>query len=150
VYGVVATLSSPCRIPLSFFVQACVEERHSSTLRSLFLPIVRDAKAIYQEEMDLMYHLRQQYSEVEQMPVFERGIFIRMLVEQKERETEAMKGTGGRENLLAPPIDQQATHGMTDKDRMTTSMERIRATSRSARPIRTRGPRDAPATKPRR
>ena len=39
----------------------------------------------------IMYHMKQSYSEVKKMPVYERKHFINMFIEQKTKENEAIE-----------------------------------------------------------
>lgn len=48
---------------------------------------------LFEEEFNLMYHLRQGYKDIQKMVVFERKWLIDRFIEQKQKEQEAMKGS---------------------------------------------------------
>ena len=79
------------------------------------------AKAIYDEEHVLLYAYNGgfSYSDIESMPVSERGQWVHRLVEQKEQEKAAQDGSkkDGQSSLLRPPMPGES-HGMTPNERV--------------------------------
>jgi len=49
---------------------------------------------LFEEEFNLMYHLRQGYEDILDMPTFERKWMIDRFVEQKKKEEESIKKSG--------------------------------------------------------
>jgi hypothetical protein len=60
------------------------------------------------------------FSDVEDMPFYERRQWIKMLVEQKEKEKEAVEGTGGKKgmDIRRIPIPGEGQYGATDLEKM--------------------------------
>jgi len=76
-----------------------------------------DVQQIYREEFQLEYFLHWTKRDVEHCSVFERQEHIRMLVDQFEKEKEAMKGEKRGQSLLRKPMPGEA-HGSTDMEKL--------------------------------